>query len=69
MFHAAGTCRMGAVGDPQAVLDPRLRVRAVAGLRVVDASVMPALVSGNSNAATMAIGWRGADLILEDAAF
>lgn len=69
VFHAAGTCRMGAAGDPGAVLDPRLRVRGVAGLRVVDASIMPTLVSGNSNAAVMAIGWRAADLILEDAGF
>ncbi|HMO69012.1 MAG TPA: GMC family oxidoreductase N-terminal domain-containing protein [Novosphingobium sp.] len=67
VFHAAGTCRMGSAGDAGAVLDPRLRVRGVSGLRVVDASVMPTLVSGNSNAATMAIGWRAADLILEDA--
>lgn len=66
VFHASGTCKMGQ--DAMAVLDPRLRVRGVAGLRVVDASVMPTLVSGNSNAATMAIGWRAADLILEDAA-
>ena len=65
VFHASGTCKMGQ--DAMAVLDPRLRVRGVGGLRVVDASVMPTLVSGNSNAATMAIGWRGADLILEDA--
>lgn len=66
VFHAAGTCRMGQ--DEAAVLDPRLRVNGVERLRVADASVMPTLVSGNSNAATMAIGWRAADLILEDAA-
>lgn len=65
VFHASGTCKMGQ--DAMAVLDPRLRVRGVSGLRVIDASAMPTLVSGNSNAATMAIGWRGADLILEDA--
>jgi choline dehydrogenase-like flavoprotein len=58
---------MGAESDPGAVLDPRLRVRGVEGLRVVDASVMPSLVSGNSNAAAMVIGWRASDLILEDA--
>lgn len=67
VFHASGTCRMGAEADPGAVLDPRLRVRGVQGLRVADASVMPTLVSGNSNAATMVIGWRASDLILEDA--
>jgi len=49
------------------VVDPALRVRGVSGLRVVDASVMPALVSANTNAATMVIGWRGSDLILADA--
>lgn len=67
VFHAAGTCKMGRTDDPDAVLDARLRVKGVQGLRVVDASVMPTLVSGNSNAATMVIGWRASDLILEDA--
>jgi len=65
VFHACGTCRMGQ--DALAVVDPALRVRGVSGLRVVDASVMPALVSANTNAATMVIGWRGSDLILADA--
>ena len=66
VFHAAGTCKMGQ--DSMAVVDPALRVKGVSGLRVVDASVMPTLVSGNTNAAAMVIGWRGAELILQDAA-
>jgi choline dehydrogenase len=65
VFHIAGTCKMGR--DRLAVLDPSLRVRGVTGLRVADASVMPTLVSGNSNAAAMVIGWRASELILGDA--
>lgn len=64
IFHPVGTCRMGAAGDPLAVTDAALRVRGVAGLRVADASVMPAIVSGNTNAATMMIGEKAADLVL-----
>jgi choline dehydrogenase len=62
VFHPVGTCRMGA--DADAVLDPELRVNGVAGLRVIDASVMPTMVSANTNAAAIMIGERGADLIL-----
>jgi choline dehydrogenase len=62
--HFSGTCRMGQ--DPLSVLDERLRVRGVFGLRVADASVMPTLVSGNTNGAVMAMAWRAADLILEE---
>jgi choline dehydrogenase len=64
-YHAMGTCRMG--NDSGAVLDARLRVRGAAGLRVVDLSVVPAPLSGNTNAPTMAIAARASDLILEDA--
>lgn len=62
-YHVAGTCRMGS--DDQAVLDPQLRVRGVDGLRVVDTSIMPNLVSANTNAPAMAIAWRLADMMLK----
>ena len=63
-MHATGTCHMGA-GD-EAVLDTRLRVRGVDGLRVVDCSVFPTQVSGNTNGPVMAVAWRAAELIAED---
>lgn len=61
-LHAIGTCRMG--GDDASVVDPQLRVRGVSGLRVVDCSVMPTQVSGNTNGPVMATAWRAADIIL-----
>ncbi|BAI74817.1 choline dehydrogenase (plasmid) [Azospirillum sp. B510] len=63
-YHAVGTCRMGS--DPDSVVDSRLRVRGVERLRVMDCSVYPEMLSGNTNAPTMALAWRAADLILED---
>jgi choline dehydrogenase-like flavoprotein len=62
-FHPCGTCRMGS--DPESVVDPKLRVRGVSGVRVLDTSVMPMTPSGNTNAPAMAFGWRGADVILK----
>lgn len=62
-YHPVGTCRMGHDGDPDAVVGPDLRVRGVDGLRVIDASVMPKLVSANTNAPTMAIADRAVSLM------
>ena len=62
--HAVGSCRMGHADDPLAVVTPELKVRGVKGLRVIDASVMPHLVSGNTNASAVVIGDKGADLVL-----
>jgi choline dehydrogenase len=61
-----GTCRMGTDNDPGAVVDSRLRVIGVRGLRVVDASVMPVITSGNTNSPTLMIAERASDMIRED---
>lgn len=64
-YHAAGTCRMGQ--DANAIVDERLRVRGVDRLRVMDLSILPELISGNTNAPMMAMSWRASDMIIEDA--
>ena len=65
VYHPVSTCRMGP--DPaQSVVDPRLRVHGVEGLRIIDCSVFPNIISGNTNAAAMMVGAKGAELVLED---
>ncbi|HET8765453.1 MAG TPA: GMC oxidoreductase, partial [Rhodanobacter sp.] len=62
-YHPVGTCRMGPAGDPAAVVGADLRVHGVDGLRVADASIMPTITGGNTNAPTIMIGEKCADLV------
>jgi choline dehydrogenase len=67
IFHPVGTAKMGLTQDPFAVVDDRLRVHGLGGLRVVDASVMPRITSGNTGSPTMMIAEKAAEMILADA--
>jgi choline dehydrogenase len=63
IFHPVGTCKMGPSYDPDAVVDPHLRVYGIKNLRVIDSSIMPIITRGNTNAPTIMIGEKGSDLI------
>ena len=67
IFHPVGTAKMGLASDPLAVVDERLRVHGLQGLRVIDASVMPTITSGNTNTPTIMIAAKGSEMVLEDA--
>jgi choline dehydrogenase len=63
-YHPVGTCKMGRADDPMAVVTPDLKVRGIQGLRIIDASVMPNIICGNTHATSVVIGDKGADLVL-----
>jgi choline dehydrogenase len=67
IFHPVGTAKMGRESDPTAVVDERLRFIGIDGLRVIDASIMPTITSGNTNSPTIMIAEKGASMILADA--
>jgi len=67
IFHPVGTAKMGLASDVSAVVDARLRVHGLVGLRVIDASVMPTITSGNTNTPTIMIAAKGAAMVIEDA--
>ena len=66
VYHSVGTCKMGPPKDEMAVVDPTLKVIGIQNLRVIDSSIMPRIVGSNTNAATVMIGEKGADMIIKD---
>ena len=66
VYHPVGTCKMGSLIDPMAVVDSSLKVIGTKNLRVIDASIMPRIVGGNTNAATVMIGEKGVDMIIKE---
>jgi len=66
IFHPVGTCKMGRDSDSAAVVDPQLRVRGIGRLRVIDASIMPTITSGNTNTPTVMIAERGSRMVMSD---